>query len=485
MLGLIAHRRATSPSKEEVSRKAKAKKKTCETGAQQKHVVRSFNKAPNKKYNSAFFYPKNGPACHHHHVHEKENGETNPCPNLGGGRIKKANDGVSMYKAAKPSSCGKPQREENDDLVKDLALICETPQTSTNQDENVLEIPKQRIDRETVSPTPKNTTSSMLDGVGGADSCNKDAPQHLSVNEKGISTCSFYSLFWICVAMLLHMTSQTVVNAVCAPVGEYQSRDDFSSMDSAVTDLEKAVNACLDETDSSLEFTLEIKTSDITEDAGVSISQVLTGAKGTLTTALTGATMTVVIECASGPQFTTSGDLTVGSTLISFQNMGQLAVTGRHRLSTGICPLFAAASNSDGCNNGGVNGIMGDWDVSGVCDMYELFDSKSSFNADISKWITSSVISMTHSRCFFCLLLFYRKVYYIYTRSNIISLSYDSFRSLFFFIVFANCPKFNSDVSKWDTKSVTSFKASKCLTLTLFVCRIIQNILNIYTILYI
>jgi hypothetical protein len=71
-------------------------------------------------------------------VHEKENGETNPCPHLGDGRTTKANDGVPMGNAVNPSSCGRPQSEGNDDLV----LICETRQTilTTNQDENENEL---------------------------------------------------------------------------------------------------------------------------------------------------------------------------------------------------------------------------------------------------------------------------------------------------------------------------------------------------------
>ena len=36
---------------------------------------------------------------------------------------------------------------------------------------------------------------------------------------------------------------------------------------------------------------------------------------------------------------------------------------------TGNCPNFAAASNGAGCNNGGVNGVIGDWDVSSVTNM--------------------------------------------------------------------------------------------------------------------
>ena len=111
----------------------------------------------------------------------------------------------------------------------------------------------------------------------------------------GMISTSFHSL-WICAAMLLHMASETMVEAVCAP-----------------TSLSTAVNACLSES------------------------------------------------------------------------------------GTGNCPNFAAASNGAGCNNGGVNGVIGDWDVSQVTSLNSVFDDKRSFNADISKWDTSSVTTMGNS----------------------------------------------------------------------------------------
>ena len=35
----------------------------------------------------------------------------------------------------------------------------------------------------------------------------------------------------------------------------------------------------------------------------------------------------------------------------------------------GSCPNFAASSDSPGCGHGGVNGVIGDWDVSSVTDL--------------------------------------------------------------------------------------------------------------------
>jgi hypothetical protein len=71
----------------------------------------------------------------------------------------------------------------------------------------------------------------------------------------------------------------------------------------------------------------------------------------------------------------------------------------------GSCPIFAASSNGPGCNNGGINGVIGDWDVSRVAAMgtgqYNegkgLFQDKASFNADISKWATQFVSDMSYS----------------------------------------------------------------------------------------
>jgi surface protein len=45
------------------------------------------------------------------------------------------------------------------------------------------------------------------------------------------------------------------------------------------------------------------------------------------------------------------------------------------------------------------HGSIEDWDVSRITNMNNLFQSKSSFNADLSKWSTSAVTTMSYSKC--------------------------------------------------------------------------------------
>jgi len=86
----------------------------------------------------------------------------------------------------------------------------------------------------------------------------------------------------------------------------------------------------------------------------------------------------------------------------------------------GSCPLFAAATNGFGCNNGGVNGQIGDWDVSSVTHMYELFGGQGSFNANIANWNTEKVTNMKY--------------------------------------MFQEAVKFNADISKWVVSKVTDMQ---------------------------
>jgi surface protein len=75
------------------------------------------------------------------------------------------------------------------------------------------------------------------------------------------------------------------------------------------------------------------------------------------------------------------------------------AVMSGENGGTGICPTFSAASNGAGCGDGGVNGVMGDWDITRVTILSNLFENKKNFRADISKWDTKRVVDMSYSTC--------------------------------------------------------------------------------------
>ena len=65
-------------------------------------------------------------------------------------------------------------------------------------------------------------------------------------------------------------------------------------------------------------------------------------------------------------------------------------------------------------------GPIGEWDVSRVTDMNNMFYSAQSFNADISKWNVSSVTNMQS--------------------------------------MFNNARSFNADISEWDVSNVTNMQ---------------------------
>ena len=99
----------------------------------------------------------------------------------------------------------------------------------------------------------------------------------------------------------------------------------------------------------------------------------------------------------------------------------------------GSCPKFAARSNSNGCGaDSGVNGVIGNWDISRVTDLSSMFSGKSEFNANLTNWQTGAVIYMNNSTCF--LFPFQKKI--------------SSLFSFFLFCFFVSSPFFFSSVCR-------------------------------------
>ena len=92
---------------------------------------------------------------------------------------------------------------------------------------------------------------------------------------------------------------------------------------------------------------------------------------------------------------------------------------------------------------------IGEWDVSRVTDMADLFSGAAKFNGDISKWDVSRVKHM--SRMFKGALIF----------NGDIS-KWDVSRAAEMSSMFENADNFNSDISKWDVSGVTDMGNMFC-----------------------
>jgi surface protein len=88
-------------------------------------------------------------------------------------------------------------------------------------------------------------------------------------------------------------------------------------------------------------------------------------------------------------------------------------------------------------------GPIGEWNTAAVGNMYGMFDSKSTFNADISKWNVASVSTM--SSMFFSVSAFNSDI----SKWNVARVSTMS--SMFSF-----AKAFKSDISKWNVASVST-----------------------------
>jgi surface protein len=90
------------------------------------------------------------------------------------------------------------------------------------------------------------------------------------------------------------------------------------------------------------------------------------------------------------------------------------------------------------------NQDIGNWDVSGVTDMSYMFDDADSFNQDISNWDVSGVTDM---QCMFCTTQFNQPI----GNWNVASVTAMS-------DMFWDNPAFNQDISNWDVSSVTTMQ---------------------------
>jgi surface protein len=106
-------------------------------------------------------------------------------------------------------------------------------------------------------------------------------------------------------------------------------------------------------------------------------------------------------------------------------------------------------------------GEIENWDTAELTNLAYLFESKSTFNADISKWIVSKVTNMIGSKsilpnCWYllCPLLFFLHVS-ISAHLNPSS-SFPSNTTAFY-----GASSFNADISKWSVSSVTNLESSK------------------------
>ena len=94
----------------------------------------------------------------------------------------------------------------------------------------------------------------------------------------------------------------------------------------------------------------------------------------------------------------------------------------------------------------GPHGPIGEWDVSSVTDMSQMFSYKRSFKGDISKWDLSAVKDMSSM---FTSATSFNGDISKWDVSSVIDMSG----------LFMDATSFNGDISKWDVSSVTTMAA--------------------------
>jgi surface protein len=111
-------------------------------------------------------------------------------------------------------------------------------------------------------------------------------------------------------------------------------------------------------------------------------------------------------------------------------------------------------------------GPIEDWDTWDITNMNRVFwgvagagagasTFRDHFNADISKWNMSAVITMSNSK----LLTQFHQKKYLYAS---LQLTVFLFMPLPCCVAFTHAEAFNHDISTWDTRQVTSMYASTC-----------------------
>merc|ERR1719201_3106010 len=155
----------------------------------------------------------------------------------------------------------------------------------------------------------------------------------------------------------------------------------------------------------------------------------------------------------------------------TFQKRYCTGVAGNSKTGiTRACPKSSGGPVSGSCSDG-PEGPIGEWDVSKVRDMDNIFDGATSFDGDISKWEVSAVTSM--SRMFQGASLFNSDLSK-WDVSNVITMESMFMKATIFnsdisrWVVsrvtdmrkmFQDAVNFNRDLSNWDTSSVTKMTA--------------------------
>ena len=147
-------------------------------------------------------------------------------------------------------------------------------------------------------------------------------------------------------------------------------------------------------------------------------------------------------ECAETMVVKTCQDVGSSNLVCSPLSSGAFKPADSAALKTAVNECFLEGNPDGSCTS---NGAIGDWDVSLVTNMDNLFDGKAVFNQDLSKWDTSSVTSMNFM---FGGCSVFNHDLSKWDTGAVTSMSYT----------FLNAYAFNQDLSSWDTSKVTTFK---------------------------